>query len=44
MANEYTPIKIHYDMIRDNEAQVVDKLDRELKFYRILFQKKINGL
>lgn len=44
MANEYTPIKIHYDMIRDNEAQVVDKLDRELKFYRILFQKKIKGL
>lgn len=44
MANEYTPIKIHYDMIRDNEAQVVEKLDRELKFYRILFQKKIRGL
>lgn len=44
MANEYTPIKIHYDMIRDNEAQVVEKLDRELKFYRILYQKKIRGL
>lgn len=44
MANEYTPIKIHYDMIRDDEARVVEKLDRELKFYRILYQNKIKGL
>lgn len=44
MANEYTPIKIHYDMIRDDEDNVVEKLDRELKFYRILFQKRVKGL
>ena len=38
------PIKYHYDMIRDNESAILDKLDRELGFYRIYFEKKIKGL
>lgn len=44
MAKGYTPIKIHYDMIRNNEDQIVAKLDRALSFYRILYQNKVRGL
>lgn len=37
-------VKYHYDMIRNNENAIINKLDRELGFYRIYFEKKIKGL
>ena len=37
-------VKYHYDMIRNNESAIVNKLDRALGFYRIYFEKKIKGL
>ncbi len=36
--------KVHYDMIRNNQGSIISKLDRELGFYRIYFEKKIKGL
>lgn len=44
MTEKNAEVKYHYDMIRNNEKQVIEKLDRELAFYRIYFEKKIKGL
>ena len=41
---KYPAIKVHYDMIRNNQSTIISKLDRELGFYRIYFEKKIKGL
>lgn len=41
---ECPPVKVHYAMIRDNEREIVAKLDRALGFYRIYFEKNIKGL
>ena len=43
MPTEIPGVKVHYDMIRNNEKQILEKLDRELAFYRIYFYRKING-
>ena len=43
MPTEISGVKVHYDMIRNNEKEILYKLDRELAFYRIYFNRKVNG-
>ena len=43
MPKQIPGVKVHYDMIRNNEKQIVEKLDRELAFYRIYFERKLKG-
>ncbi len=43
MPTEISGVKVHYDMIRNNQKQILAKLDRELAFYRIYFVRKIGS-
>ncbi len=37
-------IKYHYDLLRNNVQNVIDKLDAELTYYRIYFEKRMKSV